>query len=1147
MKSAQLTFEYDKPNKCGFYLDKLEIYNWGTFHNKIWKITPATDPSLITGDFGSGKSTIVDALTALLVPPNKIIFNKSAGAEKQERNFNSYVFGYYKSESDEGNRKGYKKGLRENRKSFTSLLAVFKNQESLKTVTVAQIMIPRPKGDQRPPDKIFIVSERELSTETHIGQEYARRGKAKYRKWISEEDRVYTFDSFSSYSDSFRRFLYLKNPQALDLFHKAISLKQIENLTTFVKNHMLEEHEVNEKISELCSSYEQLNELHDTVVKERKQVDHLERIQEHNKGYLENEIKENLFREARDSSEKYFANLKVKEYTRKIDELTQTLEAVERKIESVKEKANKNDDDLSALTTQIAKAGGGLANELKQKIKEVEPQLNERKSREAKYFELADLLEIKKPKDEDSFHKNFRYLKENITSYESEKDSIKTNYDSNIVLFNKTKEIISDLENEITFLRDRKSNIPYNISNLRSVMAKNLSCRPEDLPFIGELIKVNEKEKKWEGAIERVLRSFGLSILVEEKLYTKVSQYVDRTHLRGKIVYLRIPPTDLHTKYHKPKEENSLAFKLRIKEDTVFHQWLWGQICRRLDYACTTTIEEFRRKEKAITINGQIKSNRNRHEKDDRRPVNDKSNYILGWNNKEKIKELNEQLEVKKKVAQEVAKKISDINHKEKIIQEKIRNSLRLLDFTHYSEISWKPLQANIDAKKEELHAVEKTESTSKILSQLRKREQELKRTKEKIKSKESQLIEERATSRHSLETYSKNLEREKPKVTAMNSRDLKTLFPMLEKIHLESSQNETIEESEKNVTKILTGKIESISRVRGGKRSEMEKKMESFKMIWPQDSYDLEATIRGVEDFLQRLKKLQDDQLPKHEKKFREKLRTDTINNVAIFKSQLESYKNDIEERVTSINNSLRSVNFSPSTYIQLLYRANPDEEIRNFREEIRAVLSDRFTNDLYTEDKYLQIKMLIEKFKGREGKSDQDRRWAKKVTDVRNWFTFAASEKYQDTEDEKEYYPDSGGKSGGEKERLAYTVLASALIYQYGEGFKFVIIDEAFGKGSEESARFGMELFKELGLQILVITPLQKINVIEKYIKKVHFVRKVGKESYVDDWTIDEYQERKREYLKGKTSASIQEVMDQEAIDQEETQEKMEEVISK
>ena len=278
----------------------------------------------------------------------------------------------------------------------------------------------------------------------------------------------------------------------------------------------------------------------------------------------------------------------------------------------------------------------------------------------------------------------------------------------------------------------------------------------------------------------------------------------------------------------------------------------------------------------------------------------------------------------------------------------------------------------------------------------------------------------------------------------------------------------------------------------------------------------------------------------PKHEKKFREKLRTDTINNVAIFKSQLESYKNDIEERVTSINNSLRSVNFSPSTYIQLLYRANPDEEIRNFREEIRAVLSDRFTNDLYTEDKYLQIKMLIEKFKGREGKSDQDRRWAKKVTDVRNWFTFAASEKFQDTQEEKEYYPDSGGKSGGEKERLAYTVLASALLYQYGEGFKFVIIDEAFGKGSEESARFGMELFKELGLQILVITPLQKINVIEKYIKRVHFVRKVGKESYVDDWTIDEYQERKREYLKGKTSASIQEKMDQE-----ETQEKMEEVI--
>ena len=291
-----------------FYLDRLELYNWGTFHNKIWTITPEMESSLITGDFGSGKSTIVDAITALLVPPNKIVFNKSAGSDRQERSFNSYVLGHYKSESEEGSRKGYKKGLRENRKSFTAILAVFKNQEMRKTVTLAQIMTPRLKGDSRPPDKIFIISEKKLSIKEHIGNEYAKMGKKNYKKWLTRNEDVQVFDIFGGYSDRFRRLLHLKNHQALDLFHKAISLKQIENLTTFVRNHMLEEFDTKEKIRDLCASYEQLNELHDIVVKERKQVEHLRTVSDYYKGYIENERKEGLFREARDSSEKYFAN-----------------------------------------------------------------------------------------------------------------------------------------------------------------------------------------------------------------------------------------------------------------------------------------------------------------------------------------------------------------------------------------------------------------------------------------------------------------------------------------------------------------------------------------------------------------------------------------------------------------------------------------------------------------------------------------------------------------------------------------------------------------------------------------------------------------------------------------------------------------------
>jgi uncharacterized protein YPO0396 len=136
--------------------------------------------------------------------------------------------------------------------------------------------------------------------------------------------------------------------------------------------------------------------------------------------------------------------------------------------------------------------------------------------------------------------------------------------------------------------------------------------------------------------------------------------------------------------------------------------------------------------------------------------------------------------------------------------------------------------------------------------------------------------------------------------------------------------------------------------------------------------------------------------------------------------------------------------------------------------------------------------------------------------VTDVRHWFTFGASERWREDDREHEHYSDSGGKSGGQKEKLAYTVLAASLAYQFGlawgekrsRTFRFVCIDEAFGRGSEESARFALTLFQRLNLQLLVVTPLQKIHIIEPFVRSVGFVHNQdGERSLLRTLTIEEH----------------------------------------
>src|SRR5688572_21425426 len=125
--------------QAGFRLQYLEVLNWGTFNQVRWEIRPNGDNALLTGDIGSGKSTLVDALTCLLVPHNKITFNKAAGAEGKERNLLTYVKGEYKKEKHELTQTAKKIYLRPEDNTYTVIIGNFHNVGYQENVCLAQL------------------------------------------------------------------------------------------------------------------------------------------------------------------------------------------------------------------------------------------------------------------------------------------------------------------------------------------------------------------------------------------------------------------------------------------------------------------------------------------------------------------------------------------------------------------------------------------------------------------------------------------------------------------------------------------------------------------------------------------------------------------------------------------------------------------------------------------------------------------------------------------------------------------------------------------------------------------------------------------------------------------------------------------------
>src|SRR5690606_24751735 len=191
-----------------------------------------------------------------------------------------------------------------------------------------------------------------------------------------------------------------------------------------------------------------------------------------------------------------------------------------------------------------------------------------------------------------------------------------------------------EINTELLSLQQRRSNIPKRSLDVREALCAAIQVDAAELPFAGELIQVRADSAAWEGAAERLLHGFGLSMLVSSEHYDAVSEWINEQHLGIKRVYCR-GPERLGRTLPPQLSERSLFTKLEIK-DSSFSEWLERELAHRADYECVDTMAEFRRAAKAITRSGQVKGARGRHEKDDARRIGDRRHYVLGWDNQAK-------------------------------------------------------------------------------------------------------------------------------------------------------------------------------------------------------------------------------------------------------------------------------------------------------------------------------------------------------------------------------------------------------------------------------------------------------------------------------------------------------------------------------
>src|SRR5215207_3064207 len=252
---------------AGFRLQRLVLRNWGTFDGRVWTLRPDGANALLTGDIGSGKSTVVDAITTLLLPANKISYNKAAGADTRERSLRSYVLGHYKSERNEKTGASEPVGLRRGA-CYSVLLGVFAEPSSGAAVSLAQVFWLH-DGNPGQPERFYVTAGQDLALATDFAEFGSEIGQLK-RRLRKSGARVY--DHFPEYGKDFRRRLGIASDQAMELFHQTVSMKAVGDLNDFVRSHMLEPFDTGDWIRRLVEHFQDLTKAHEAVVKARQQL-----------------------------------------------------------------------------------------------------------------------------------------------------------------------------------------------------------------------------------------------------------------------------------------------------------------------------------------------------------------------------------------------------------------------------------------------------------------------------------------------------------------------------------------------------------------------------------------------------------------------------------------------------------------------------------------------------------------------------------------------------------------------------------------------------------------------------------------------------------------------------------------------------------
>lgn len=1055
-------------------LSELSVYNWGSFHGlHCARIDP--DGTLVTGDNGSGKSTFIDALMALLLPAGKATFNVAAAqGDKADRSLLSYMRGSYGSAHD-----GIATRVKSKREGavVTALRAAYRADDGSELTLLAMFWTTQTSNALADVKRVYAVARRNIGLKSVLdafGEGNARA----LKQWLRADDAITCCDeNFAEYQELYRKLLMMENRNAPALLSRALGLKKIDDLTDLIRELVLEPSGVRDDARKVVAEFADLVAIHGRLLDARQQQTHLARLPELNATIDRAEAEIQSLSEEKQGLPVYFGELLVALLTERIA----GLEAQGQELAiSIKQREQAREDANGLLERRheaYLRLGGDRIETLNRELAHTRDRLRSVIKESSRYQRAARELEFSDVLDEAVFQRNQALAEQGLGTILAETETSQNHFAEVSAHLSATQAEIRSTTEEIDEITARPdSNIHIAYQRLRDELVGSLGLAAEDCLFIGELLDVRDDQRPWQGAIERALGGLRTTLAVPEQSFSMVTKWLNARH------------TGLHVRVQVVRESRVKAAMPEFRPEGFLRKLVWRehryrewlkQHLQRFDLSCVADTATLDVTPFSMTREGLIHKEKGRFEKKDLARIDDRNEWQLGFSNATRLKLLNGQLlELKNRLTEEnrqveQARADWDRFGNRKSLLQRIRET----EWENIDAPYWNHRQVQLDAE------LKRLQSSGGDLEEARRSWEAAKQALKEI----SDAINELSRRRGGVEMELASARARKSEAAADAERGLsdacrEALAGRVDTISIDDLER---------VSAIMFGienKLDGLLAQARGDKSQAENSavgvMSSFrgKDRWHALTADWPAGLAGLPDFLDHLDRLQTEGLPALVEQFVERLNKHATQSLARIKSRLDSEREDILDRIGVINQVLARTEFKQGSYLKLGSRREKYPHVQDFDRQLNLVLSQVTSDD--HEGRFQQLETVVATLEKASAVGTATTLESLRLLDPRYQLSFYAEEIGFNDGETRDVLDSSSGKSGGEKESFAGTIVAASLAYVLTpEGhdrpvYCTVFLDEAFSNTAEAVSRRVLKVFKALHIHVNLITPYKNLN---------------------------------------------------------------------